>query len=369
MTAFNPYTISVATDDRTTLRSLVEHNRRPLLGTNYIAGGVPSNAADAANDISFTAGACTSQNGYLMPIPAYTKQLDVAFALGTGVGGLATGAVSNTTYHAFALFAPTRNVSDIGFDTSLTAANLFANSIVSGAKMTEYRRIFSFYRAAGANVLFTARESSGGVDVTLAAPAQDVSRANPGVNSVAETLSSVPSGFALEAKGIAFLYDNTNTARANELLVTELTQTDTEPSGSIFTARLLVSLLATGQSVASANIRRWIAGGVRHHCLLDCLLSCRSTRTGLTAVRAVSVLCKTPDDDSRASLVIPSSRTVRTRHGVVVHAPKAKVQDHPFRYPHGPVLPASRSVGHWLGLSSYLNEGGVLSRFFALRSS
>jgi hypothetical protein len=51
------------------------------------------------------------------------KSLDAVWTSGTNVGGRFTNQLSDTTYHVFAIFNPISEVTDIGFDTSISAVN------------------------------------------------------------------------------------------------------------------------------------------------------------------------------------------------------------------------------------------------------
>lgn len=237
MTALNPWLIA-PTEHSGWLRSLSEYNRRPLVGYNFIAGMVPSNGTDATNDIDFTAGACVSNNGNVFPVSATTKRLDATFAAGTNAGGLAAGlSVSNTTYHAYALWGPKTRNSDVGFDTSLTAANLIADGVAVKLGLTEYRRIFSFYRTGGANVLFNAVErAGGGLEVLLLVPVQDVAVGNPGTTAILYPLS-VPLGIKVSAL-ISVRISGVFVATIFHVLVTSPDQTNSAASSSVRTLSL-----------------------------------------------------------------------------------------------------------------------------------
>ncbi len=69
----------------------------------YLAGlGLANNAGDAANDIDIAAGVCVSDNTPLRWMglnAALTKRLDAGFVIGTGTGGLDTGAEANSTWY------------------------------------------------------------------------------------------------------------------------------------------------------------------------------------------------------------------------------------------------------------------------------
>jgi len=62
------------------------------------------------------------------------------------------GLALNTTYHFFALSTPDGSLTDCGFDTSINAANLLADSVVLAAGLTKFRRQGSRFRGIGTNI-------------------------------------------------------------------------------------------------------------------------------------------------------------------------------------------------------------------------
>jgi hypothetical protein len=103
-------------------------------------------SVDPANDIDTTAGNFTFSGGDgSANIGAFTKQLDATWAQGTNQGGRAAGVSYSvfTWYHYFALSNSDGSVVDLGFDTSVTAANLLADAAVIAAGLTKYRRVGS----------------------------------------------------------------------------------------------------------------------------------------------------------------------------------------------------------------------------------
>ena len=111
---------------------------------NYTEGLVLSKGSDSSNDINITIGDCAdSTNNYILKLTAaLTKQIDVAWAAGTNNGGMFTGTVANDiTYYVHLIRKDSDGTIDVGFDTSLTPAN-----IPTG--YTAYRKIGSLYRNA-----------------------------------------------------------------------------------------------------------------------------------------------------------------------------------------------------------------------------
>lgn len=109
-----------------------------------------NNATDATNDIDIAAGSAVDSTGVVSMLLAssLTKRLDAAWAVGTNQGGrMSAAAIADTTYHVFLIRRPDTGVVDVGFDVSPTAPTLPAN-------YTQFRRIGSIIRSAGAILLF-----------------------------------------------------------------------------------------------------------------------------------------------------------------------------------------------------------------------
>jgi len=110
-----------------------------------------NNGSDATNDIDIAVGSArdSTDAANIDLLSALTKQLDVAWAVGTNAGMLATGAgVANTTYYIFVIKRPDTGVVDIAADTSSTGANIAANT---NAAYTIKRQIGYVVRAGGVN--------------------------------------------------------------------------------------------------------------------------------------------------------------------------------------------------------------------------
>ena len=157
--------------------------------------GLTNNAGDATNDIDIAAGAASSEdaviaNRNLMSLTtAITKQLDVAWAVGTNQGGrMSAGAIANTTYFIHLIKRLDTGVVDVGFDVSATAPTLPTN-------YTRSRRIGAIVRSAGAILAFF---QNGDEFYWNTPPALDVNTLNPGAAAVTATLT-VPVGIRVKA--------------------------------------------------------------------------------------------------------------------------------------------------------------------------
>ena len=121
------------------------------LPRSYLAGLQMSNDTDADHDISVAAGGCrdAADAANITLASAMVKRIDATWAAGTGNGGLSSSLsapANNTVYHVFAIIVG--GSADVGFDTSITAANLVADH-----SATAYRRIGSVITDGSANIL------------------------------------------------------------------------------------------------------------------------------------------------------------------------------------------------------------------------
>lgn len=116
---------------------------------NYLTGLTLSNDSDTAHDINVAIGQTTDSTNtvILNLISNITKRIDASWVVGDNSGGLFSGTVAaNTTYHVFIIEKDSDDSIDIGFDTSLVAANIPAG-------YTEFRRIGSVITDSSANIL------------------------------------------------------------------------------------------------------------------------------------------------------------------------------------------------------------------------
>ena len=172
------------------MKSFLCANGHPPLPRSYLAGfGIANNAGDATNDIDVAVGAARSaaNDANIVLLAALTKQLDVAWAVGTNAGMLDAGAVGNNTYHIFAIRRPDTGVVDILASLSATAPTMPAN-------YTQKRRIGAILRESAANVAFV----QDGDYFRRKASVLDINVTNPGTAAVLRTLS-VPTGSKLHA--------------------------------------------------------------------------------------------------------------------------------------------------------------------------
>jgi hypothetical protein len=169
------------------------------LPRSYLSGLGMSNDTDAGHDILVAVGECNNSDNTLKmtlgtPI---TKQIDATWAAGDDAGGMNDGEAvgNNTTYHVHLLSNATGTSVDVGFDTSITAANLLADAAVVTAGLTKYRRIGSVITDGSANILAF---SQIGDEFLYVVPIQDVDVSTLGAAETKYTLS-VPLGIQVKA--------------------------------------------------------------------------------------------------------------------------------------------------------------------------
>jgi hypothetical protein len=224
--------------------------KAPPLPRSYIAGLTMSNDTDTDHDINITAGECRdSTNTYNIVLESeITKKIDATWAAGDDGGGMNDGeAVGNDTwYHVHLLFSPTTGVVDVGFDTSLTAANLLADTAAVAAGHTKYRRLGSVLTDGTANILGF---SQFGDEFLWDDPPLDINITNLGTSVALQTLSVPP-----DVQVHALITAMANTAEAYAIYLSCPDQNDEAPSGSLGTAPLF-TVGGTANVAANLEIR------------------------------------------------------------------------------------------------------------------
>lgn len=215
------------------------------IARGLIAGlTLSNNGSDATNDIDIAAGVAAADTtwGLMALTSGLTKQLDVAWAVGTNAGMRATGvAIANGTYHIFLIRRPDTGVVDVAADTSATGANIATNT---NAAYTQIRRIGSILRESAAIVAF----AQTGDLFLRKSPLLDITAATPGSSAVTRTLL-VPTGIVVEAIFNFSLSGTTN----DFAYFSALSQTDLAASN---TAAPLAQGGIAGAAVTSLNFTR-----------------------------------------------------------------------------------------------------------------
>ena len=178
------------------------------LPMNWLAGLMLSNnATDTANDITIAPGECRddTNSADIVIGSALTKQLDVAWAVGTSAGGRDTGAIADGTWHVFVIKNPTTGVCDALFSTSLLTPTM-----PSG--YTQKRRVGSLVRAiTGFGGFIQFRQL--GDYFQIYSPAADITdgQSTGGVQNY--LIPSVPSGFKVYCDFTGYGYTTGSTCQ------------------------------------------------------------------------------------------------------------------------------------------------------------
>jgi hypothetical protein len=239
---FTTATTRVATppDKDITLAGLVDLR-------NYLAGLTMSTAGSSAT-MSIAAGqASDSTNAFSMTLAAIAKTTS-AWAVGTGNGGLDTGAIANSTwYYFYAIRRPDTGVTDVVFSLSSSAPTLPAN-------YTQYRYIGGGLTNGSAQwVAFTQT----GDDFYWSTPVADFSGAG---SAAAATLTcTVPRGRKVKA------YFHINVTATAQVILTDLANADVATTVSSNAGNGGVASVATGDLVSiwtntSAQVRHRESG-------------------------------------------------------------------------------------------------------------
>lgn len=183
----------------TALQTLV--NQQLVIPAMHINGMlISNNAVTPATKIDISAGACSNAAGtrYNKVASAFTKDLNAAWAVGTGNGGLFSGTKQPlTTYHIFLIRKTVDGSLDYGFDTSISGAN-----VPSG--WTIERRIGSIITKATSGDIpdFNSYElAGGGLEIRYKVAAGD--RVSGTVGSTATLITlSVPTGRKFQARSM-----------------------------------------------------------------------------------------------------------------------------------------------------------------------
>lgn len=218
----------------------------------YIDGlTLSNNGSDPVNDIDITAGICrTADNTSAIETSStLVKQLDASWAVGTNAGGLSSSLTFSldTWYHAHAITVA--GVNDIGFDTSITAANL-----VTDHSATAYRRIGAVLTDGAVQLLTFFQFFDWFFWVT---PAHDIDRAVPvgaEANRNARVIST-PLGVEVLADVIHVMETNTN-GNSNIGILTAEEEADVAPGTNNSTSANAGSLYAfEGATLTQASRR------------------------------------------------------------------------------------------------------------------
>ncbi len=157
----------------------------PVPVRSYLSGLTLSTAGSSATMTVAAGQATDSTNSVTMTLSSSTGKTTSAWAVGTGNGGLDTGAIANGTwYHFYEIMRPDTGVVDVLFSLSASAPTMPTN--------------YSFKRRIGSGLTNGSAQwvsfTQDGDYFRWAASVRDVNTTAPGTSAVTATLASVPSG-------------------------------------------------------------------------------------------------------------------------------------------------------------------------------
>jgi len=154
------------------------------LPRGHLSGMGLSNATDTDHDITVAEGEVrdNANSTNITLDSAMTKRIDATWSSGSGNGGLASGVSlgNNTWYHVHAIIVS--DSVDIGFDTSVTAANLVANNSASA-----FRRIGAVLTDGSGNIL---NFQQFGDEFIFNSQINNLSNGSPGTSRLTQTVST-----------------------------------------------------------------------------------------------------------------------------------------------------------------------------------
>jgi hypothetical protein len=146
-----------------------QFGRMSISGLTYA-----NNSGDATNDLDIAVGACRDSTDAMDMVlaSAITKQSDVAWAVGSGNGGLDTGATGNSDYYIWLIKRSDTGVVDALYSLSSTAPTMPTNY--------DYKRLIGWFKRVGGTIVafHTYETEGGGIEVSWDVPTLDVNLAN-----------------------------------------------------------------------------------------------------------------------------------------------------------------------------------------------
>lgn len=199
--------------------NIVGNSAASFVPRSYLAG-LTLSTAGASTTMTTAAGMATdAANAFMMKLTASVAKTTAAWVVGTGNGGLDTGAIANSTwYHFYLIQRLDTSVVDVLFSLSASAPTMPAN-------YTLKRRIGSGFTTAGGN--WTSFIQDGDYFRWLAS-VLDINTTNPGIAAVSATLT-VPTGVNVFANFNARVVSTTLSSHVH---FSDLAATDEAPSGT-----------------------------------------------------------------------------------------------------------------------------------------
>ena len=229
----------------------------PIIPRGSIQGlTYANNVADATNDIDIAVGSAMDDANLRMLTlaAATTKRLDAAWVVGSGQGGLDTGAIADTDYYIWLIQRSDTGVVDVLFSTSNTAPTMPTNY--------NYKRLIGWIKRSGATIVpFKTYElSGGGIEFAWVTPRVDVSLLNTLTTSRRTDAISVPLNFSVLADITASIYDATGNAYARVMCPDEADVAPTDLSSTSGAGANLGTVPGAWVGILNAAVRTSAAG-------------------------------------------------------------------------------------------------------------
>jgi hypothetical protein len=214
--------------------NIVGNSAASFVPRSYLAG-LTLSTAGASTTMTTAAGMATdAANAYMMKLTSSVAKTTSAWAVGTGNGGLDTGAIANSTwYHFYLIQRLDTSVVDVLFSLSATAPTMPTNY---GLK----RRIGSGLTSGAAQWVAFIQD---GDYFRWLASVLDINANNPGTAAVTRTLASVPTGVNVFAQFNANI--NSTTPQAATVIFSDLSANDEAPSVTVAPLSMLSQPITT----------------------------------------------------------------------------------------------------------------------------
>lgn len=233
-------------------KATAEQLKDYVVPRGHIWGLTLANAADTANDITVAAGEAKDEANTVNMVlaAAITKRIDAGWAVGTGQGGLNTGAVAdNTWYEVHLIERVDTGVVDVMFTTTANRATLPAN-------YTSQRRIGWVRRGSATLLQFTQVEDY----FTLTTQVNDVATTKT-ATAAAVALTAPPNSIARFRATV----DMSTSVNANSVIVfSEIVEGNVTPALATGIGSLGYWDLATGASAGHFELRVSSTSTIEH---------------------------------------------------------------------------------------------------------
>lgn len=220
---------------------------------------ITSIGTDTDHDINTTAGNFKFADGTgSANIGAFTKEIDSTWAQGSAAGGMNDGetVAADTWYHYFALSNADGSVVDFGFDSSITAAGLIADTAVIAAlgASAKYSRVASYLTDGSANLIPYFQI---GTTFFWKDPIKDVDDATPGTSANLAAMST-PLGVETLGRFTMYAIDPSNPT----IYVSSPDATDNVPGANFTTYQIVAGTVA--RSVPHFEVKTDTSSQIRY---------------------------------------------------------------------------------------------------------